>query len=110
MNKSFTKQKVIVLDENYKIVPCTQSNGVELIHTTTQKRFVQKGKGKDRITTDVIEDFVKTETFHYTRVAQALSHYSEAVVNERTELKEIISKTDEVIAILKKIDTEFKQF
>lgn len=96
--------------KTYKIVPCTQSNGVELIHTTTQKRFVQKGKGKDRITTNVIEDFVKTETFYYTRVAQALSHYSKAVVNERTEIKEIISKTDEVIALLKKIDTEFKQF
>lgn len=78
-------------------------------HNNT-KKICAKRKGKDRITTDVIEDFVKTETFYYTRVAQALSHYSEAVVNERTELKEIISKTDEVIAILKKIDTEFKQF
>lgn len=110
MNKAFTKEKIIVLDDNYKIVPCTSSNGVELIHTTIEKRFVQTGRGSKRVTTDVLKDFVKTETFYYTRVAQALSHYSEAVVNQCTDFKEIISKTDEVIAVLKKIDNEFKQF
>jgi len=96
MNRSFTKSKEIVLDENYKIIPDTD-NGVILVLKTTR---VNK---KNEIVPN-------EELFYYPRIAQALKHYADKRINKSESIAHCIYKSESVYNLINKLDREFKQF
>jgi hypothetical protein len=96
MNKAFKKSKELVLDENYKIIS-DSDNGVVLVFQTTR---VNK---KD-------ETVPHEELMYYPRIAQALRHYSNMVINNSESLDDCIYKSESVYNLIKRLDKEFKQF
>ncbi len=110
MNRAFINKKEIVLDKNYIIKPCSNSNGVELICTEVVERYKVTGRGSKRVTTDDIETATLVKIRYFTRIAQALNFYTEKTTNTCEDFKTLISKTDQVINLLEKIDKEFSQF
>ncbi len=96
MNKAFTKEKELVLDEKYKIIP-DSDYGVILIVLTEKEN--KKGE---------VVPF--EQKYYFTRIAQALRKWSDLTLNSSTTLKLLWAKTDTVYDIIDRIDKEFKQF
>jgi hypothetical protein len=47
---------------------------------------------------------------YYPRIAQALRHYSNMVINNSESLDDCIYKSESVYNLIKRLDKEFKQF
>lgn len=108
-NKAFTKTGKIVLDSNWDLTP-DSDNGVILTFSEIREREKTKKEGGKTIKTGEFEDFLFTDRYFYPRLVQALRKYYEITLNNSETFKEIIEKEDKIIALLEKIDYEFKQF
>jgi len=100
MNRTFTKEKKIILDENWHLTPDGDNGIVLTFHEVREK------VGKD----GVKEDYLFEEKYYYTRVVQALKEYVEATQNDNETLQKILEKQEYITNLLEKIDKEFKQF
>lgn len=87
MNKAFKQNKILVLDANYLIKP-DNGNGVILVYTN--------GKAQ--------------ETFHFTRIAQALRKYVDRELMVEDNIEDMIAKAERIYALIEKIDLTFKQY
>lgn len=96
MNKSFTKTKELVLDENYKIIP-DGDHGVVLVFLTEKLN-----KKKE------LAPFY--QKYYYTRIAQALEKYVDMSLSADNTMLEILVNSKRIYDIIDKIDKEFKQF
>jgi len=101
MNKAFTKEKELILDYNYKIVP-DSDNGVILVFTDIRTK-------KDSKTNELVPFDFKQE-YHYPRIAQALRKYSDLTLNEHRDFDSLIQKLNDVYLTIDNIDETFKQF
>lgn len=100
MNRTFTKEKKIILDENWHLTPDGDNGIVLTFHEVREK------VGKD----GVKKDYLFEEKYYYTRVVQALKEYIEATQNDNETLQKILEKQEYITNLLEKIDKEFKQF
>lgn len=96
MNKAFTKQKELKLDENFKIVP-DSDYGVILIFLTEKEN-----KKKEIVPFE--------EKFYYPRIAQALRKYTDLSLNKSESIPALIKNLNRVYFLIESIDNEFKQF
>jgi len=110
MNKAFTKRKEIVLDENYKIVPDSDSGVILVFNENRIKEKIIKEGGKE-INTGLFENYIFTEKLYYPRIAQAFRYYASKVMNtDNNNILDFVSKSEAVYDLIDKIDKEFKQF
>ena len=109
MNKIFTSDKVITLDEKWALTP-DSDNGVVLTFKEPRKRDkTEKINGKI-VKTGEAEDYVFEEKFYTPRVAQYLRIYAERTLNSSKTLEEIIEKEDKIFDLISELDQKFKQF
>lgn len=107
MNKTFTKNSEIVLDEFYSL----SSDGDSGIVLTFQEKRTRKKTDKDtKKETGEIEEYLFTEPRYFTRIAQALKRYVELSQNNCKTIGELLEKTSKIDILLEKLDKEFKQF
>jgi hypothetical protein len=110
MNNAFTKKKKIELGFNWSL-SSDGYNGVVLTFAEQgQKEKVIIEKGKKKVHTGVFEPFLFEDKFYFPRVAQALEHYSDNVMNDCSSLEELAEKCNAVTEMISKLDKEFKQF
>ena|SRR6478609_2357158 len=96
MNKAFTKEKELILDDNYKIVP-DSDYGVILV-------FLTEKKNKK----DELVPF--EQKYYFTRIAQALNKYVDLSLNTSNTMLELIQHSKRIYDIVDNIDKTFKQF
>jgi hypothetical protein len=109
MNKSFTQQTKIVLDEKYYIEP-DGDNGIVLVFSEMRKRDKTVKENGKAIKTGEQEDYLYESRTYHTRIAQGLKYYVEKSLNSSTTLEEIIQKENKVLKIIEDLDRNFKQF
>ena len=100
MNKAFTKQNVIVLDEKYNLTSDGDSGIVLTFHEPRVK--------KDREGNDV--DYEFEDKWYFTRIVQALRKYRDLSQNQAKSIDDLISKTNKLEVLLERLDKEFRQF
>lgn len=96
MNRTFTKEKKIILDENWHLTP-DRDNGIVLTFHEIREKTSK-------------EDYLFEDKYYYPRVVQALKEYVEATQNDNDTLQKILEKQEYISKLLEKIDKEFKQF
>lgn len=97
MNRSFTKEKLLVLDEKHSIKP-DSDNGVILICVGEPKQN-KKGETVSNIT-----------EFHFPRIAQALRKYADLNLNNNLSFDSLIFELNKIYSVIDSIDSNFKQF
>jgi hypothetical protein len=109
MNKAFTNNTKIVLDDSWYVESDGDSGIVLTFHETRQREKTTKVDGKT-VKTGEVEDYTFTDVTYHTRICQALRRYVDKVQNGAKNLKELIEKTDKINNIIDKLDKEFRQF
>ena len=109
MNKAFTKNKIINLDESYYLESDGDSGVVLTFHEPRKKELTEKVDGKT-VKTGVIEAYLFEDKWYFTRIVQALKKYVELSQNSSESIEELLIKTDKIFTLLNDIDKEFKQF
>lgn len=109
MNKVFTKNNKIELDSKWYLTTDQDSGIVLTFNETRQRDQTNKVEGK-LVKTGKQEDYLFEDKFYFTRISQALTKYVDLTQNNSKTLEELLTKIDEIYAIIKKIDLEFQQF
>lgn len=109
MNKIFTNNRVIVLDEKWDLTPDSDSGVVLTFREPRKRDKTEKINGK-KVKTGEVEDYIFEDKWYTTRVAQALRIYVEKSLSDLATFKEIIEKEDKIFDLISKLDKTFKQF
>lgn len=109
MNKAFSEQTKIVLDDKYYIEP-DGDNGIVLVFSEMRKRDKTVKENGKTIKTGEQEDYLYESRTYHTRIAQSLRYYVEKTLNSSRTLYEIIQKEDKLLKIIEDLDQNFKQF
>jgi hypothetical protein len=109
MNKAFTQQTKIVLDDKYYIEP-DGDNGIVLVFSEMRKRDKTVKENGKTIKTGEQEDYLYESRTYHTRIAQSLMYYVEKTLNSSKTLEDIIQKEDKLLKIIEDLDQNFKQF
>ena len=98
MNNIFKKAKKeeIILDDNFKM---SHDSFKGIILTFSEMREKEKKTGEK-------EQYLNEEPRYFATVGQALKMYVELSQNSSKDLKEIVEKTDKILAVVE----EFKKF
>lgn len=109
MNKSFTKSRVIELDDKYNLTP-DSDNGVILTFAEIRQREETKKENGKVIKTGNTEDYLFEDKTYHTRISQALTKYVDLTQNSSKSLEDLLSKVDEIYKVIDTINKEFQQF
>lgn len=101
MNKVFTRTNKIILDDCYQLESDSDS-GLILVFSEPRKRTSK--------TTGLEEDYIFFDRLYFPRISQALTKYVDLTQNNSKTLEELLTKVDDIYAIIKRIDLEFQQF
>jgi len=109
MNKIFTNNSKIELDNSYYLEPDGDSGVVLVFHEPRKRDKTERIDGK-KIKTGEVEDYIFEDRWYTTRVAQALRIYVEKTLSDSSTFKEIIEKEDKIFSLISDLDRTFKQF
>lgn len=109
MNKTFTKSRVIKLDDKYNLTP-DSDNGVILTFSEIRQREETKKENGKVIKTGNAEDYLFEDKTYHTRISQALTKYVDLTQNSSKSLEDLFNKVDAVYEVISKIDKTFQQF
>ena len=102
MNNIFKKAKKeeIILDDNFKM---SHDSFKGIILTFSEMREKEKKTGEK-------EQYLYEEPRYFATVGQALKRYVELSQNSAKDLKEIVEKTDKILAVVEEFRTKFKNW
>ena len=101
MNKAFTKNNKIELDDKYSLTP-DSDYGIILTFSEIRQR-----KNKE---TKETEDYLFTSHWFFPKISQALNQYVKLTQNSSTSIENILDEANRIGKVIDRIDREFKQF
>ena len=101
MNKVFTKNNKIELDDKYSLTP-DSDNGIVLTFNEIRQR-----KNKE---TKETEDYSFKDNWYFPKISQALNQYVKLTQNSSTSIQNILDEVNRIAKVIDRIDREFKQF
>lgn len=102
MNNIFKKDKVIILDDKYSLLPDGVSNGVILQLNGSRER---KKKNSEET-----EEYIYTQNQYFSRINQALNKYVEITQNDFSDLKDLIERTSKIYQTIEELNITFNQY
>lgn len=98
MNNIFKKQEMIQVSEGYTLSP-DSDRGIILTFSEEATKTNKK--------TGLETPYIAEKKYYYPSVGIALNKYFELSQNSAKSLEEVVSKTDEILTVIKEFKTKF---